>query len=865
MYNPFFPVSTPSMFRLMDYERFARERTLRIFETPKIPDVPYVALSFLQTETICRLHRRQGCPLSIEKLHQLCSDLSLLNAVLDSTRFVWIDMLCMYRRDFKGSNELVQHIAEVFRSCERCMVCPRGLQYCPLLPYQASQLGVRALLGVLAAPRVDVVGWEDFQKWLSYSGNLTECHYQLLMGIFSYRYPTFFDIYCRDLALWKYVLQIEDPDDENLLLIMILLVRRLKLDLPSLESSVAYFEQEASDPCSQNPTVIALRDALSLVNSDISFTWERIMLSLKIPTVFGPIRGTMGVSYPCSLSRFAYRDDLRTYEIVLTNLTNTSLDTSHVSTPRRFRLLDCERYMIANVLTIRETDSIPKHPYVTLSYPWVGVPLLEEKEETFRVRRGEGGEGDPISIQLLKLVCRLAIMHNAPFLWVDRLCISQLDANDKPWQIHRMCEVYKRCRMCIVLPGGLQRLTDLGEEAPWITRMWTLQEAIVPPSTIVLYSVQPFSHWDPTLWGHQKLNEDSLTAAAYYGPLQDLTSNYMHEDSDTKIRLLGNPSNGYGRLLHEALSSRDHSYKNNNSNYKRYLAIWQSAITRSSDRPQDLLLSTMGIFNIELEEGAQRSQDSVFAAFVKELRKEGFRGVRITAFRDAISHADTSMSTQWRHLIDDIHRSFPLLDGGISPSLDGFPPDRAGLSIFDDDARNQIFLGSALLIEQGKNSESLQPCPVAVATSTSFSCRVMVNGQEKEHDGHWELLPFDPERMEWVSTWKGSLSSNRTPVEGGYETIDPDSAQASLYHALVTLTGPWGKKERFIGKGRKALHLQKGCIYNNDGKKHLVHEDYQILCWKDGECDDDDELRLEEWEEWKSSVSDLESGSGDES
>lgn len=335
MYNPFFPVSTPSMFRLMDYERFAHERTLRIFETPEIPDVPYVALSFLQTERICRLHGRQGCPLSIEQLHWLCSKLSLLDAVLDSTRFVWIDMLCMYCRDFEDSSKLAEHIARVFRSCERCMVCPgRGLhwQYCPLLPYQASRLGVRTLLGVLVAPRVDVVGWQDFQKWLSYSGDLTECHHQLLMDIFSYHYQdsfcTYKEQYCRDLALWKYALQIEDPDDENVFMIMIILLvmcscrssagicscmaaetvhslthsplgSSLDFKLLLLDYFVTWFEQQASDPCSQDAAVIALRDALSIVNSDISFTWERIVLSLKIPTVFGPIQGTMGVSYVC--------------------------------------------------------------------------------------------------------------------------------------------------------------------------------------------------------------------------------------------------------------------------------------------------------------------------------------------------------------------------------------------------------------------------------------------------------------------------------------------------------------------------------------------------------------------------------------
>ncbi|KDQ09995.1 hypothetical protein BOTBODRAFT_96342, partial [Botryobasidium botryosum FD-172 SS1] len=177
-------------------------------------------------------------------------------------------------------------------------------------------------------------------------------------------------------------------------------------------------------------------------------------------------------------------------EITLPELQDTALDISPISTPCTFRLLDCRRYIDDQTVVIYETSSIPQIPYSAVSYPWVGNPchyFAPADGSTFKVMQDVGRLGDPISTELLRLACVLSVQEGANFLWLDRLCIRQMDRADKAWQISRMCDVYRLCQLSIILPGGLQRLVGLDEETPWATRMWTLQEALVPSKGLVLY------------------------------------------------------------------------------------------------------------------------------------------------------------------------------------------------------------------------------------------------------------------------------------------------------------------------------------------------------------------------------------------
>jgi hypothetical protein len=74
--------------------------------------------------------------------------------------------------------------------------------------------------------------------------------------------------------------------------------------------------------------------------------------------------------------------------------------------------------------------------------------------------------------------------------------------------------------------------------------------------------------------------------------------------------------------------------------------------------------------------------------------------------------------------------------------------------------------------------DSVHPCKII--PSVSFPCIIPYAGEEREHLGRYDLLPFDPEMMEWVPTHYGRVPPGRIAIEGGYEDHG-----VRLYHALV--------------------------------------------------------------------------------
>jgi len=85
-----------------------------------------------------------------------------------------------------------------------------------------------------------------------------------------------------------------------------------------------------------------------------------------------------------------------------------------------------------------------------------------------------------------------------------------------------------------------------------------------------------------------------------------------------------------------------------------------------------------------------------------------------------------------------------------------------------------VFLGSAIF------NNSVHPCKIC--PSLIPPCRVPYGGSEVEHRGRYDLLPFDPETMEWIPTSLGRIPTHRRPVQGGYEENG-----ARLYHAMATV------------------------------------------------------------------------------
>ncbi|KAH7927931.1 hypothetical protein BV22DRAFT_1031264 [Leucogyrophana mollusca] len=130
---------------------------------------------------------------------------------------------------------------------------------------------------------------------------------------------------------------------------------------------------------------------------------------------------------------------------------------------------------------------------------------------------------------------------------------------------------------------------------------------------------------------------------------------------------------------------------------------------------------------------------------------------------------------------------------------------------YDADGNSPVFIGSAIF------PNSVHPCKIA--PDLNPPCRVPYGGTEVEHQGRFDLLPFDPETMEFVPTSLGRIPHGRRPVEGGYEENG-----AKLYHAMS-----WIRGTRVPGK--TGVHLG-GCNIAFGCEEHVITRGYEILCWR---------------------------------
>ncbi|KAK7680578.1 hypothetical protein QCA50_016360 [Cerrena zonata] len=820
-----------------DCKLLKEDETLIIYETKEIPDdVDYVTVSYpwvgVQRKNPAKLRftvgrkKPYGDAINTDLLFSLCS------WVLKSdVHYIWIDRLCICQGDDDDIAWQVKHMADIFKSSTFCTVLPNGLQHwfrstsTKESPWMSRMW---TLMEVLVAPKTQVLYQKVDNKtgktkitssliedWLCEYPDVATQHSRLLLldalswrDLFSKNKMSEEMLYFRNRTIWRCALLREATLPTDLLPSMLCVLSDTNINKP-------WFKEKVADPQCKDVDVLAFRDAVSSTGSDMSGKWKRLINSMNLPTMSGMITRLWRALSPCLMRKFDFEGiDVQitnAYRVSIDEVKDKELDISYVAKPRAYRLLDCKQYCDKKMMVVYEFNKISNLRYATLSYPWVGVPChhVAANGYTFWVKQDDGRQGDPISTETLRLACKLALKKGAEYLWIDRLCVVQADATDKSYQIHHMGDIYKDSSLCIVLPGGLQRLVGLHEETPWISRKDRASSSML----------KAFSSDRKRL----ELFEDG---EIYYIPLH-----YLTEDSrNMNIRVLGNPEYGFAHILHKAIDSRQHSRKHQESytqKFQRYLATWKSAMTRSSDRPQDLLLSTMCIFDISLEEGVQRSQDCVFAAFVKELRKEGIKDVRIVAFKEAVHKSHLSVSVQWKHLINALNQCVPLLPGGVSPiSNTHLPLHLAGHPVTRTRDGRKIFLGSALVVSE--ESHALEPCQVVVKNTASFSCLVQTDSPQKKHDGRFEIQPFDSRRMRWMTPFDGKVPSGRSPVQGGYDRSEV------LYHALVTVKdNSTGRRERFLGKASSRL---KECHYlsDADGNTSRMTREYKILCWRRG-------------------------------
>ncbi|OJT04920.1 hypothetical protein TRAPUB_4262 [Trametes pubescens] len=319
--------------------------------------------------------------------------------------------------------------------------------------------------------------------------------------------------------------------------------------------------------------------------------------------------------------------------------TSNLLDLSHTA-PCRIRLVDCKSVVEHGLLRVVDFAEFPTIAYAAISYPWRGVSInpSDTIDSAFSVRGAE--HADPVGVDALRSACAAALGLSCAYLWVDRLSIIQTNKTDKTWQIRNMYKVYRSCRVCVVLAGGLRRLVRLDEETPWIHRSWTLQEVLAPPSTVVLI------HWKlgPGRASSGGIStpvsvEEAVPDASAYIPLPLVlqvcttgtlsftsTPSAPHLTRSTMVkacifsalqqdapradeipfwqpqrRIFSPNVVAVAVALDDVLVASDPEI--------RSYAVWQSALMRTSSRPVDMVLSIMGLFGVELDPGGFHEND----------------------------------------------------------------------------------------------------------------------------------------------------------------------------------------------------------------------------------------------------------------
>ncbi|KAJ6496350.1 hypothetical protein C8R45DRAFT_1061848 [Mycena sanguinolenta] len=280
------------------------------------------------------------------------------------------------------------------------------------------------------------------------------------------------------------------------------------------------------------------------------------------------------------------------------------LDLSTSATPCRYRLIGCTELVSDNKLSIYEFQDFPSVPYSAISYVWRGNSVdANHPGNAFSVRGAE--DGDPVG--------------------VEASLMKETNSDDKHFQIQEMYRIYRSCAVCLVVPGGLGRLVRLDEETTWIHRGWTLQEALAPAVSFVMFA-----------W---KLGNTKAWAGDNRGEIQQVTPNRsalatlsLIVDACTAPRNIA-PSvdlpfwRPTRRIMAPNVSALAIAKAEELSQDEREYAIWQSALMRTSSRPVDMVFSIMGLFGVTLDTRKFHKNDRIGAtiALAREILQRGGR------------------------------------------------------------------------------------------------------------------------------------------------------------------------------------------------------------------------------------------------
>ncbi|KAF3026557.1 hypothetical protein E8E14_013978 [Neopestalotiopsis sp. 37M] len=180
---------------------------------------------------------------------------------------------------------------------------------------------------------------------------------------------------------------------------------------------------------------------------------------------------------------------------------------------RRIKLLNCD--------TLAVEEATDDHPYVALSYVWGESSSAEDFVEHNRSGRRVLLSKSP---RVISDAIHATRSLGYRYLWIDKLCIDQNNANEKHQQIQQMDVIYEKAQLTIIaaagedesygLPGVTRKRVPRMEkvmigsaleivwtakdphyairESVWSTRGWTFQEAVLSRRRLVFLDDQVY-------------------------------------------------------------------------------------------------------------------------------------------------------------------------------------------------------------------------------------------------------------------------------------------------------------------------------------------------------------------------------------
>lgn len=354
-----------------------------------------------------------------------------------------------------------------------------------------------------------------------------------------------------------------------------------------------------------------------------------------------------------NLSRINFNKIMRRiFRITGPNMQGDRITETVYAHEQQYRFLDCEAFVKDHTMIIIETPELPVDNYSAVSYVWGGLQADEATlfhDGAFYVDCGTHSDGTPredggpINMKVLEYACRFSLMESAPYLWLDRLCIVQGSKADKNWQITHMYDVYKECRVCIVLPGGLQRLASMHEKMTWADRAWTFQEAIAPQFAYVLtndalesmkieecYKADAGFSVSKSSWVVKDECRCSYLGVLVFPAMREIQG-MAEENTETPAEpaVIMGCSPSTLMTLTIVLSVYLHRNINDRKKYRSPLIkLLAAAQSRISSRPVDVVLSIMGLLGVTLDVERFRASDRFHAtlalgeAMLRKTKKE---------------------------------------------------------------------------------------------------------------------------------------------------------------------------------------------------------------------------------------------------